>query len=214
MGKIVWLLIPLFALLQTACFRPTDCSVQPLVAEEIVFNTPVEVDTLAPGETVWFYSGKPQPDLKNQKTIEKSLPYAPHLQVDIYQVGFGVPTDSLVHVVPGYSYTYTTVRPFILKSGNNRSAYSGHTSAVFEGELTKDSVLVSWGLEAKIPGLYLIRLKGRSDILLDHRNEECPVSWRYTFRFPGAQDMSPYASVWPDADRVDKRRHYLVCVKE
>lgn len=214
MGKISQIAAFGVVLLLTACLRPTDCSVKPLAQEEMIFNVPVAVDSLELGETIWFYASKTTPNLQNQKTIEKSLPYAPSLRLDFYQVGFGIMTDSLVNVVPGYSYVYTTVRPFILKSGNNRSLYKGHTSAVFEGELTKDSVVVSWGLEAKKPGLYLIKLKGNSDILLDHRTEECPVSWRYAFKFSATQDIKTFSDVLPQLEGLDKRSHYLVYVKE
>ncbi len=214
MGKISQIAVFGVVLLLTACLRPTDCSVKPLVEEAMVFNTPLEADSLELGETIWFYGGKPQPDLKNRKTIEKSLPYAPSLRMDFYQVGFGIVTDSLIQQVPGYAYTFTTIRPFVLKSGNSRSAYNGHTQAVFEGQLTKDSVVVSWGLEAKKPGLYWIKLKPSSDVLLDHRTEECPVSWRYNFMFQAAQDFSAISTVWPQLERLDKKMNYLIYVRE
>lgn len=75
---------------------------------------------------------------------------------------------------------------------------------------------MSWGLEAKKPGLYRIKIdkNGLSDILMDHRTEECPVSWRYYFKFPGNQDVSPFSFMYTHLNNLDKRLNYLVYVRE
>jgi len=216
MGKIIRL-SSLFASLfvLTACPDDRYCPVYTLAQEDFLVNLPGNIDTLSQGDIIWFSGGRALPNLENRKTIEKELPYAPTIRLEFYQIANNLPFDSLIRPVPYLPYTFTTVRPFVLHSQVGRSTYTNHTEAAINGELTKDSVFMNWGLEAKKPGLYCIKIdkNGLSDVLLDHRTEDCPISWRYMFLYTGNQSFSPYLTLFPHLNELDSRLNFLVYVR-
>lgn len=208
------LVLPMLFVL-TACPERDNCFVAHLATQDLIVQPLSNVDTMDIGELRWFHGSFILPNLQGRKTIEKSLPYAPSLQLEFYQIAFFLPIDSLIRPVPYRVNTFTTIRPFVLHSQNGRSTYTGHMQAAFEAELTTDSVVLSFGLEAKKSGLYQISLfrDGLSNVLLDHRTEKCPVSWRYQFKFPGNQNTTSFSTTYDHLRDLDKSKNYLIYVR-